>query len=107
MPLDKIPWEILETPEVLSELIKTKQISGGTALDIAYGTGNYSFYLARHGFDVIGVDFSDKALEIARKNNMEMNLSVSFKFADAVVFGACVYQRDRHAQAISSFADSI
>lgn len=83
MPLENIPWEIKDPPKELVEIIETGQIHGGKALDIACGTGNYSFYLAQHGFnEVVGVDFSEKALAIARKNNETLKLPVRFAFAD-------------------------
>src|SRR5258708_26080602 len=82
MPLDDIPWEIEEPPAELVELIEQGKIKGGKALDIACGTGNYSFYLARHGFNVVAVDFSKKALAIGKNNNQKFKLPVLFKFAD-------------------------
>lgn len=83
MPLGDIPWEIKDPPKELVGLIDSGKLRGGRALDIACGTGNYSFYLAEHGFDeVIGVDFSEKALAIARRHNEKMQLPVTFKFAD-------------------------
>lgn len=81
-PLENIPWEIIEPPKELVELIETKQITDGDALDLACGTGNYSFYLARHGFMVTGVDFSDKALNIAREHAKSLQLPVTFINAD-------------------------
>lgn len=82
-PLENIPWEIKDPPKELVELVASGKIKGGRALDIACGTGNYSFYLAQHGFtEVVGMDFSEKALAIARKNNETLKLPVSFKFAD-------------------------
>lgn len=82
LPLGDIPWEIEQPPDELVELIKSKQITGGKALDIACGTGNYSFYLAKHGFIVTGIDFSKKALDIAKSNNKKLNLAVTFKLVD-------------------------
>lgn len=82
LPLDKIPWQIIKPPKELVELIKTKQIRGGKALDVGCGTGNYSFYLAQNGFEVVGVDFSQKALDVANKNNEKLKLPVKFLYAD-------------------------
>ncbi len=82
MPLENIPWEIIAPPPELVELVESGKIKGGKALDIACGTGNYSFYLARHGFEVTAVDFSRKALEIGEENNKTLKLAVTFKFAD-------------------------
>ena len=82
-PLKDIPWEIVEPPQELVELVGSGKLPGGRALDIACGTGNYSFYLAQHGFnEVVGVDFSEKALAIGRKNNEVLKLPVRFAFAD-------------------------
>jgi len=82
LPLENIPWEIQAPPAELVELIDSGELKGGKALDIASGTGNYSFYLAQHGFEVTAVDFSKKALEIGEKNNQKLKLPVTFKFAD-------------------------
>ena len=88
MPLENIPWEIQAPPKELVEVINTGQAKGETALDIACGTGNYTFYLAQHGFrDVVGVDFSEKALAIARKNNERLQLPVQFIAADITHIG--------------------
>lgn len=36
-------------------------------LDIGMGTGNFAILCAKNGIDVIGIDYSEKMLEIARK----------------------------------------
>jgi len=83
MPLENIPWEITEPPKELVEVVTSGQVKGEKALDIACGTGNYSFWLAEHGFsDVLGVDFSEKALDIAHEHNKRLQLPVRFAFAD-------------------------
>lgn len=81
-PLENIPWEIKDPPKELVELIEHKVITNGRALDIACGTGNYSFYLAEHGFSVVGVDFSKKALAIAEQQAKQNKLPVTFIYAD-------------------------
>jgi demethylmenaquinone methyltransferase/2-methoxy-6-polyprenyl-1,4-benzoquinol methylase len=40
---------------------------GSRALDVATGTGDLALALARRGADVVGVDFAEKMLDIARK----------------------------------------
>ncbi len=52
---------------------------GGKALDLGCGTGNYTAELYRRGFDVVGLDASEKMLEIARKKLPQ----VSFVHGDA------------------------
>lgn len=87
-PLENIPWEIAEPPKELVELVERKLITSGTALDVACGTGNYSFYLARHGFTVTGIDFAEKALAIAREHAKPLDLPVTFVMADATKIDA-------------------
>lgn len=82
MPLEKVPWEIQNPPKELQEVIEKKIITGGTALDVGCGTGNYSFYLAQYGFRVTGVDFSENALQIARERNKKLQLPVTFMKVD-------------------------
>ncbi len=40
---------------------------GGRALDLGCGTGNYTAELHRRGFYVVGLDASERMLEMARK----------------------------------------
>lgn len=49
----------------ICEIFKKHNLLGDSILDLACGTGNISFELAKSGFDVIGVDLSDQMLSIA------------------------------------------
>src|SRR5438874_7037834 len=40
---------------------------GSRALDVATGTGDLAIELARRGVDVVGTDFSDEMLAVARR----------------------------------------
>ncbi len=53
------------------------------ALDLGCGTGTNSIYLAKHGFSVVGVDFSSKAIALARAKAREKEAAVDFHVADA------------------------
>ncbi len=44
---------------------------GDTVLDVGCGGGTKSKYLLEHGLRVTGIDFSEKLLEIARKENKD------------------------------------
>lgn len=44
-------------------------------------------YLARHGFTVTGIDFSEKALAIARKQTRTLNLPITFVVGDITALG--------------------
>lgn len=81
-PLEALPWEIKEPPRELQDYFTENPVNGGAALDVGCGTGNFSFYLARLGFDVTAVDFSKHALAIGRETNQELRLPVYFKRAD-------------------------
>lgn len=56
----------------------------GKALDVGCGSGNFSIKLAKAGFDVTGVDMSDKMLDKARLKIKNLNLSVKFLQGDVL-----------------------
>jgi cyclopropane fatty-acyl-phospholipid synthase-like methyltransferase len=53
------------------------------ALDVGCGTGDTSIYLAKHGWDVTGVDFAKPALARARAKASAAGVNVRFEHADA------------------------
>ncbi len=59
-------WDTGLTPPEVETLMKGRR-NGGRALDLGCGTGTTSIYLAQYGYDVVGVDFSSKAIEQARE----------------------------------------
>lgn len=66
--VSEIPWEIEQPPAPLVELLDSGRLKAGSnALDVACGSGNYSVYLAQKGVRVTGLDFSKKALALAKK----------------------------------------
>ena len=56
------------------------QLTGETALDLACGRGQNGLYLATKGFQVLGVDISNVALEMAGKSAAEQNLEGRIRF---------------------------
>jgi 2-polyprenyl-3-methyl-5-hydroxy-6-metoxy-1,4-benzoquinol methylase len=52
-------------------------------LDIGCGTGRHSIELTRRGYNVTGIDLSERQLEIARKKATGENLNISFRRMDA------------------------
>lgn len=65
------PWEVGPRSELV-ELVETGRLSAerlapGRAIDLGCGSGANSVFLAQHGFDVVGVDFSTVALRKAEK----------------------------------------
>ena len=60
------PWDTGVTPPEVVELIEGDHPPTGRALDLGCGTGTNVAYLAAHGFEVVGIDFSRPAIERAR-----------------------------------------
>ena len=51
---------------VLVEMIESRAIGPGRALEIGCGIGTNAIFLAQHGFSVLGVDISEVAVNTAR-----------------------------------------
>jgi 2-polyprenyl-3-methyl-5-hydroxy-6-metoxy-1,4-benzoquinol methylase len=58
----------------ISETIKSRDMKGGKILDVGCGNGNISHYLGSLGYNVLGIDISEKAIENARKGNQFSNV---------------------------------
>jgi SAM-dependent methyltransferase len=69
-------WKGHYSLEILGSLCK------GRLLDAGCGSGKYSIPLQMRGFDVIGVDVSPGALEMAAKGSVCRKLEIKFLAAD-------------------------
>lgn len=58
------PWDSGVTPPELVAFVEKNP--AGKALDLGCGTGTNSIYLVQHGWDVTGVDFTPRAIAMAR-----------------------------------------
>jgi SAM-dependent methyltransferase len=77
------PWDGHPLATTLGELIEgTAALPPGSTLDVGCGTGDSSIYLARHGWQVTGVDFTPKALDKARAKARAADATVNFVHAD-------------------------
>jgi SAM-dependent methyltransferase len=77
------PWDGHPLSTKLKELIEgTDALPPGSALDVGCGTGDASIYLAQHGWQVTGVDFTPKAVEKARAKARTADATVDFVHAD-------------------------
>jgi len=75
-------WTRTEPPKELKEFVEGKQILLCKTIDVACGEGIYSIYLASKGFDVLGIDISEKAIEYAKQNASKQNVDARFKVLD-------------------------
>jgi SAM-dependent methyltransferase len=74
-------WDTGVTPpEVTTALDAFTQ--PGRALDLGCGTGTSSIYLAQHGWQVTGVDFSPKAIELAHDKARRAGINSEFHVGD-------------------------
>lgn len=80
--LGRAPWDTGVTPPEVVEWIEGEASPAGRALDLGCGTGTNSLYLARHGWEVVGVDFSALAIGQARRKARRFRKTVRFHRAD-------------------------
>jgi 2-polyprenyl-3-methyl-5-hydroxy-6-metoxy-1,4-benzoquinol methylase len=77
------PWDGHPLANSLTDLIEGDgALAPGTALDLGCGTGDTSIYLAKHGWQVTGVDFVAKAVDKARAKAEADKVAVNFASAD-------------------------
>ena len=75
------PWDGHVLPSRLQPL--AAELGKGKALDIGCGTGDTSILLAKLGWEVLAIDFVERALESARKKAAAAGVTVRFLRADA------------------------
>lgn len=63
MFMDNVPYE--EWSEYLISLLEEYEVKDGLVLELGCGTGKMTRLLAKHGYDMIGVDNASEMLQIA------------------------------------------
>ena len=76
------PWDIGKPDFNLIEVVTRTTVPAGRALDIGCGTGDNSLWLAQNGFQVVGTDASDIALEKARDKAAAAGAACRFQCVD-------------------------
>ena len=82
LPLDRIPWNLREPPELLVDLLRTRKILPCDAVDIGCGCGNHAVWLAGQGFRTTGIDISPAAIALARQLAREKGVECRFVEGD-------------------------
>ena len=73
----RAPWDTGPRAELV-DLVESERIKPGRAIDLGSGTASNAIYLAQHGFDVTGLDFSAAAVEMGRARAAEAGVKVRF-----------------------------
>jgi SAM-dependent methyltransferase len=73
----RAPWDIGAREELVS-LVEGGRIKPCRAIDLGCGAGANTIYLAQHGFDVTGVDYTDAAIEKSRARARATGAQVNF-----------------------------
>ncbi len=76
------PWDIGQPDFNLIEVVTKQPIPSCKVLDIGCGTGDNSIWLAQNGFQVIGTDTSEIALEKAKEKASKANVACHFVLVD-------------------------
>jgi SAM-dependent methyltransferase len=67
----------------LVELVEgPDRLGPGRAVDLGSGTGRNAIYLARHGWDAVGVEMAGHAVEVARRKASDQGAPVRFVQGD-------------------------
>lgn len=80
--LGVLPWDGHPLAKSMRDLIEGGTLVPGKALDLGCGTGDNSIYLAKHGWQVTGVDFVAKAVDKARAKAAAGKIDAVFAQAD-------------------------
>ncbi|MBN2499746.1 MAG: class I SAM-dependent methyltransferase [Anaerolineales bacterium] len=81
MYLGDPPWDTGVTPPELTAFIESHE--PGRALDVGCGTGTNVITLAKHGWQVIGVDFVQRAIRTARRKIRRARVNADVHVGDA------------------------
>jgi cyclopropane fatty-acyl-phospholipid synthase-like methyltransferase len=82
--LEDIPWHNPKPDKNIIKELKKGTIQKGFVLDMCSGEGTNSRYLASRGFEVMGVDISRTAVELAKEKCKKRNLSCEYTAGDVL-----------------------
>lgn len=77
------PWDSgPPMPELIDLIEGDDALSPGRAIDLGCGAGTKAVYLAKHGWEVTGVDIAPEALKLARARVAENDVAVDLVECD-------------------------
>ncbi len=82
-----LPWHRDSPDRFLVEAIDRRG-QAGKALDLGCGSGVFSVYVAKRGWDVTGVDFMPRAIEMAKERAKREDARVTWVNADLLEWTA-------------------
>lgn len=74
------PWDTGITPPEVVAFVESQ--TPGRAIDLGCGTGTNAIYLAEHGWQAVGADFSRGAVRSARRKAQKLGLPIEFHRTD-------------------------
>ena len=80
--LGDTPWDVGQPDFNLIETVTENSILSCKVLDVGCGTGDNSIWLAQNGFQVVGTDVSDIAIEKAKEKASKANVKCDFILVD-------------------------
>jgi SAM-dependent methyltransferase len=80
------PWDIGRAQPALERVAEAGLVTG-PVLDAGCGTGENALFFAARGFEVVGVDAVDAAIEAARAKAKARGLQAEFLVRDALALG--------------------
>jgi len=78
----RAPWDVGEPRPELVRLVESGRLEACPAIDLGCGIGENVIYLAKQGFEVMGVDISSRAIAKARRKAQAAGISPMFLVGD-------------------------
>lgn len=109
------PWNTERVDRHLEAMVEGRPLQRCRVLDVGCGTGTDAVWLAGRGFTVTGVDFSETAIEHARKRAEQAGVTVDFakgSFPDepggfGLAYDCGCFHTMPHADARNEFVDGV
>ncbi|KTG29580.1 class I SAM-dependent methyltransferase [Haloferax profundi] len=77
------PWDIGRPQPALVDAIESYGLSE-PFLDVGCGTGTHALWATERGYMALGIDFSERGVEVAREKARERGLDTEFRVSDAL-----------------------